>query len=345
MGQSPNGADIFDKMIPGSIEFHQGKLSFTKWEIACSGKYAKNYNKIADKDSLLFCVRAPVGEVNFTNRRLAIGRGLCAIKPLTSQVSVDYLFFVLKWLKNYFISKSTGSTFQAITIDVIKETIIPVPPEKEQLRIIIALKKCFELIDSIESNNNDIKNISLLCKQKILESIFGENSSYKSYYQLNDIFDFQNGYAFPSETYSKTGMPIIRISDLTDGVVTLDNCVKTNQNNIDEKFIVRNGDLLIAMSGATTGKMGVFVGEENCYLNQRVGNIKIKRKDLIIDGYRNYLFMHLKNDILKAAYGGAQPNISGQKILAMHVYLPPLETQKQQIEFIKAAFECLDSII
>ena len=173
-----------------------------------------------------------------------------------------------------------------------KKMLFPLPPINEQKNIIELVSGLIKSIVDISTNIGEIRKDSILLKAKILNLIFSENSSYKSYYQMNDIFDFQNGYAFPSETYSKTGTPIIRISDLTDGVVTLDKCVKTNQNNIDEKFIVRNGDLLIAMSGATTGKMGVFVGEENCYLNQRVGNIKIKRKDLIIDGYRNYLFMH-----------------------------------------------------
>lgn len=99
------------------------------------------------------------------------------------------------------------------------------------------------------------------------------------------------------------------------------------------------------MSGATTGKMGVFIDDEKCYLNQRVGNIKIKRKNVILPKYRDYLFMYLSQEILKSAYGGAQPNISSNKILAMSCYLPSLGKQQKQIEQIEKAFDCLSSFL
>ena len=47
-----------------------------------SGQYTRALTKIAKPNSILLCVRAPVGEVNLTDRKICIGRGLASISPL-----------------------------------------------------------------------------------------------------------------------------------------------------------------------------------------------------------------------------------------------------------------------
>ena len=78
MGQSPNGETI--NQING-IEFHQGKLYFSDIFVQSSNVYTSEPTKMAEKDSILLCVRAPVGIVNIVTRSVCIGRGLCALKP------------------------------------------------------------------------------------------------------------------------------------------------------------------------------------------------------------------------------------------------------------------------
>lgn len=82
------------------------------------------------------------------------------------------------------------------------------------------------------------------------------------------------------------------------------------------------------MSGATTGKMGVYVDENIAYLNQRVGNLKIKSQK-ILPNYRNFILYFLKELILYKAYGTAQPNISKPMLESLKIPLPPLEIQTQ----------------
>ncbi len=75
--------------------------------------------------------------------------------------------------------------------------------------------------------------------------------------------------------------------------------MKYNELTQEEKYVIEKGDLLIALSGATTGKNGVYYLDEIAYLNQRIGNIKIKNKEKVLNEYRNY-YIALKNeDILK----------------------------------------------
>ena len=161
--------------------------------------------------------------------------------------------------------------------------------------------------------------------------------------RLGAVCFFENGYAFKSDKFSsEKGIPVIRISNIKENNVDLDDCIKTLEENIDEKFIVHQGDLLIAMSGATTGKNGVYMSANIAYLNQRVGNIKVKNKELLIEKFRNFYIANMQNEILNTAYGGAQPNISSQKMSVMTFPLPPLSEQQRIIERIEVLFAKLD---
>lgn len=100
--------------------------------------------------------------------------------------------------------------------------------------------------------------------------------------------------------------------------------------------------MLIALSGATTGKNGVYYLDEIAYLNQRIGNIKIKNKEKVLNEYRNY-YIALKNeDILNLAYGGAQPNISPKVIEFISIPLSPINEQQRIVNRIESLFTKLD---
>ncbi|MBL1271941.1 MAG: restriction endonuclease subunit S [Oceanospirillales bacterium] len=173
---------------------------------------------------------------------------------------------------------------------------------------------------------------------------------------VGDYFYLKNGFAFKSNDYipaNEDTFPVIRISDL-DGKTASD---KTAMHVLEgaPSFEVKNGDLLIAMSGATTGKVGVYQGKEPAYQNQRVGNLKLHSGVNGCNKYKNYLVYSLSDDILKIAYGGAQPNISGKAIEAMNILLPPLAEQKviadkldtllAQVENTKARLERIPKIL
>ena len=96
------------------------------------------------------------------------------------------------------------------------------------------------------------------------------------------------------------------------------------------------------MSGATTGKMGIYRHKTNALLNQRVGNLKCS--EAWYQRHRDY-FMYAKSGyILKISYGGAQPNISAKAILDIKIDLPPLNEQHRIVAKIEELFAQLDGI-
>ncbi|HEG5919858.1 restriction endonuclease subunit S [Campylobacter lari] len=171
MGQSPNGNCIFDKdKNKDLIEFHQGKIAFSDKYINKSNFVTSDVRKIAKKNSVVLCVRAPVGEVNIASKNIAIGRGLCSLNGI--KVNNEFLFFYLLTLKKYFNDNSTGSTFKAINVKIIKEAKIPLPPLQEQEQIASYLDELSLNIKDLKQNyQTQIKNLQEL-KKSLLDRAF-----------------------------------------------------------------------------------------------------------------------------------------------------------------------------
>ena len=144
MGQSPNSEDVGND----GIEFHQGKIYFTDEIIGFSDKYCSKPKKISNANEILLSVRAPVGEVNLNNREICIGRGLASIKIINSEER--YFFYLLFYCKKIFEKKSTGTTFKAISKDIIENLLIPLPPLAEQKRIVEKLDKLLADIEELK---------------------------------------------------------------------------------------------------------------------------------------------------------------------------------------------------
>ena len=145
-------------------------------------------------------------------------------------------------------------------------------------------------------------------------------------YLLKDVAFIKNGYAFDSKKYSNKGIPIIRIADIKEKI-DLKNCVFIN-GKVDNEFLVKKGSLLIALSGATTGKMGVYFEDKIAYLNQRICSVYTKKED-VLQEYLVYFLKSMQKKIIKNSYGGAQPNISSRWIENIKIKVPDIRVQKK----------------
>jgi len=173
--------------------------------------------------------------------------------------------------------------------------------------------------------------------------------------ELENVCTVQGGYAFKSKDYTEKGIPLVRISNLVENNnVDLDsNPIFLPENYLisHSNYCLRVGDILIAMSGATTGKMAVFRCSSDALLNQRVGRFIIKDKTLVDKPYLSKLIENLSSKVAQKAYGGAQPNISPSEIERLLIPLPPLNEQRRIVEKVEAlmarsrkAKEALDAI-
>lgn len=134
--------------------------------------------------------------------------------------------------------------------------------------------------------------------------------------KLGDVCKVQGGYAFKSKEFQKDNVPIIRIGNIQDNEVEIDYnvCFTKEFLNKHPEFEIKYGDILIAMSGATVGKIGKYQNDTKALLNQRVGNFIVTEKL-----EKRYLYFLLQSPlfekfILNNAFGCAQPNISSKQI-------------------------------
>lgn len=145
MGQSPSGECISND---GNYEFHQGKTYFGDRTLLSSQTFTSHLTKLAQANSLLMCVRAPVGNINITDREICIGRGLCALKSL-DEIHLNFMYYWVSYFKDSFVSKATGTTFLAISGEIIRNEQIPIPPIEEQKRILHNIESIYNNISVI----------------------------------------------------------------------------------------------------------------------------------------------------------------------------------------------------
>ncbi|MGV3545639.1 MAG: restriction endonuclease subunit S [Pedobacter sp.] len=161
--------------------------------------------------------------------------------------------------------------------------------------------------------------------------------------KFGDIITFKNGYAFKSTGYLKSGIPVIRIGDIKENEVLIEDAICVDENKDLKEYEIVKDDILIAMSGATTGKFGRYNLNDKAYLNQRVGNIKPLSDKYIYKSFLYYLLSQLKREIERSAYGGAQPNISSKKIEELTVAFAPLPEQRAIVKKLESLFSSLDA--
>lgn len=162
--------------------------------------------------------------------------------------------------------------------------------------------------------------------------------------KLGDLTPLRGGFAFKSTEFKATGVPVIRISNiLSDSSIGGDFAYYLEQNN-DENYVLPNNALVIAMSGATTGKAAVLknTGNIKFYQNQRVGYFQNNLKcdySFISTLVKSSIFLKQLESVLVA---GAQPNISSKEIDSF-IFKIPISTDEQRK--ISKLFNMIDSTI
>lgn len=217
------------------------------------------------------------------------------------------------------------------------------------------LPKALELINQWQNAINtqtdfiaDSKIATLVEKSKLAEN--GEYNLTASRYKvtqdfsnckwdmvpLSTVAEFIGGYAFKSENLLKAPLnekflPVIKIGNiLKDGSLDVTNVQYHDKTNL-EKYNIRKKDILVAMTGATVGKVACSE-YDNLLLNQRTGIVRANC-NINPDYLKHLLFSNNYYEYCqKMAGGGAQGNISPTQIVNYEIPLPPLEVQEEIVK-------------
>ena len=107
----------------------------------------------------------------------------------------------------------------------------------------------------------------------------------------------------------------------------------------DSNYIVKPENIVVAMSGATTGKIGYNYSEKDYYLNQRVGMF-LPDESFLLNRYLYHWLLGQSGNILAISSGtGAQPNLSSVKMMKFKIPVPPLEVQHEIVRILDSFTE------
>ena len=158
---------------------------------------------------------------------------------------------------------------------------------------------------------------------------------------VNEAVDFISGYAFKSadmiaKPLDATYRPVVKIGNVgRDGRLDMTDVQFHAYTDALGRFALRLGDVVMAMTGATVGKVAV-VKEDGLLVNQRVG--VLRAKPTAIQTFVLHLLCTSKfyEYCQRTAGGGAQGNIAPREILDYKIPLPPLATQQSIVAEIES---------
>jgi type I restriction enzyme, S subunit len=162
--------------------------------------------------------------------------------------------------------------------------------------------------------------------------------------RMAEVIKLWNGFAFKSVDFQSIGVPVIRISDLQDGEVTLSGVVCVSEavaKTVSDEIWIPLDALLIAMSGATTGKTAFNRSGKSLLLNQRVGRIEVFSMSA---NFLRFFFETIVARNLSISFGTAIPNLSSQQINETVVPLPPLAEQHRIVAKVDELMTLCDKL-
>ena len=192
LGQSPDGKTVNSE--GKGIVFYQGKAEFGLLH-PTPRNYCTNPKKIAKENDILLSVRAPVGPTNLANQETAIGRGLAAIRE-TQITNFKFILFYFRNIEQWLSQQGTGTTFQAISGQFIRDLPFPLPPLAEQHYL---ADKLDSLLARIQTLSEQLAAVPALLKQfrqsVLADAVSGKLINIKSltYQNLNQCAKIHNG--------------------------------------------------------------------------------------------------------------------------------------------------------
>ncbi|HED0579183.1 TPA: restriction endonuclease subunit S [Campylobacter coli] len=267
------------------------------------------------------------------------------LKPKVKIIS-DYLVYFLnscfieEWIND---NKVGGGTHTAkLNLNILEKCPIALPPLKEQERIVGILDESFAKIDeSIKILEQDLLNLDELMQSALQKAFNPLKDNAKENYKLPQGWEWKNlgeiantsSGGTPSrnkkEYWENGNIKWLKSGELNDGYIDFieENITEEAIKNSSAK-IFQKGTLLIAMYGATAGKLGILnldstTNQAICAFLHKDKNIKFLEKFLF------YFLFFLRDKIIKDSFGGAQPNINQTYIKNLQIPLPPIKEQEQ----------------
>lgn len=291
---------------------------------------------------------ATIGKLGIQTMEAATNQACCGIYP-TKRIDLKFLFYFFHAIKDKYISDSYGGGQPNISQSVIKQTYFFVPPKPEQIAIANYLDKaCADIDRVVEIKRKQMDNLQQQLKAQ-MSNLFtkGTNDKLKQtdsvvipeipehwqLLKLKRVLEEKLKYgANESGDLDNPGDPrYIRITDFDDDGSLRNDTFKSLPIEVAKDYLLSEGDILFARSGATVGKTFIFKNYEGiaCFAGYLIKAITLKYK--MLSEYLYYftktkMYEDWKNLIFTQA---TIQNIGADKYQYLPVPVPPIAEQKE----------------
>ena len=295
----------------------------------------------------------------------------------TDKLLLNYVAIVINAIK--LDDYVTGSAQPKLSQDNLNKIPIFLPPFEEQKRILVEMKHWFALIDLVEQGKADLQTAIKQAKSKILDlAIHGklvpqdpndepasellkrinlkaeitcDNGQYGKipdgwvWTTVNDISK-SILYGVSESAKSEGRYKLLRITDIQNNQVNWETVPFTDfDNDKVSLYILHDGDIVFARTGATVGKSYLIKGlsQKAIYASYL---IRVRMFDLILPEYVKHFFEsgYYWEQIELNSVGIGQPNVNGAILGKLNIPLPPLAEQHRIVAKIEELFTSLDNI-
>jgi type I restriction enzyme S subunit len=302
----------------------------------------------ADASEDLNDVGKSIEITNLNGEKLLSGLHTLLARPQRNNFSKGFLGYLLKsdFVRNQIKREAQGSKVLSINVGRISNIHLSFPSISEQQKI----SELLSLLDKrILCSMKIIEQLETLMKAS-REKVFSQKLRFKDEqgnyfpdwdnFQLGEVLTVQGGFAFKSELFNKGITKVLRIGDIVK-TIRLDDFKGVYSSEIpDNKYLVKKGDFVMALSGATFGKVGKISCNGKAYINQRVATFKTN--------YCLEFFYQLvqSKDFVSYIYSiptaSAQPNISNSDISKYETAIPTIKEQTKIANFLSSMQENIE---
>ncbi|MBO1102675.1 restriction endonuclease subunit S [Enterococcus hirae] len=252
MGQSPNSENYTENpedyiLVQGNADMKNNRVVPRVW--------TTQVTKQAEKGDLILSVRAPVGDIGKTDYDVVLGRGVAAVK------GNDFIFQKLRKMKEtgYWNRFSTGSTFESINSNDIREALITIPDGEEQKKIGIFFKQLDDTI-ALQQRKLDLLKET---KKGFLQKMFPKNGAkvpeirFPGFTEdweqrkLSEMAGFSKGNGYSKADLVEKGHPVILYGRLYTKYETVIEKVDTFAELKEKSVISNGGEVIVPASGET----------------------------------------------------------------------------------------------
>ena len=337
MGQSPDSSSYNEN--EEGMPFFQGNADFGE-RYPVTRVWCNAPTKIAKAGDILISVRAPIGALNYAKENCCIGRGLAAITPDQSKVSLEFIYWFLKGKNGELNSKGTGSTFKAISRKILEEISVPNVNLDKQQEYAQILEKTSSVI---QIRKRELQLLDDLIKARFVE-LFGDPKINSRQYPVRELSEYIEFLTSGSRGWAKYCTAdgaewFITIKNVKDCRISVNNMQSVNapDNAEAKRTKVQEGDLLISIT-ADLGRTGVVtkeIAEHGAYINQHLTSIRLNKATL------NPLYVAYfmestagKEQFESKNQSAVKAGLNFNSINSLRIIVPPMSIQEEFVSFV-----------